>query len=62
MNDRLKKHLLDAADAVQAVLDFLGDADAAQHAANRLLRSAVVNGGQEALFSGCKRTVLVFVL
>lgn len=41
MNDRLNKHLLDAAEAAQAVLDFLGDADAAQYAANRLLRSAV---------------------
>lgn len=41
MTERLQKHLLDAAEAAQAVLDFLGDADAAQYAANRLLRSAV---------------------
>ncbi len=41
MNDRLQKHLLDAAEAGQAVLDFLGDADAACYAADRLLRSAV---------------------
>jgi uncharacterized protein with HEPN domain len=41
MNDRLQKHLLDAADAAQAVLDFIGDADASRYAADRLLRSAV---------------------
>ncbi len=41
MNDRLNKHLLDAAEAAQAVLDFLGDADAGQYAADHLLRSAV---------------------
>lgn len=41
MNDRLQKHLLDAAEAGQAVLDFLGEADAARYGADRLLRSAV---------------------
>lgn len=41
MSERLHKHLLDAADAAQAVLDFLGDTDGQGYAANRLLRSAV---------------------
>lgn len=41
MNERLHKHLLDAAEAAQAVLDFLGDADVDRYAADRLLRSAV---------------------
>jgi len=41
MNERLHKHLFDAAEGAQAVLDFLGDTDAAQYAANRLLRAAV---------------------
>jgi len=41
MNERLHKHLLDAAEAAQAVLDFLGDTDAAQYSASRLLRAAV---------------------
>jgi len=34
MNERLHKHLHDAAEAAQTVLEFLGDADAAQYAAN----------------------------
>ena len=41
MNARLQKHLLDAVEAGQAVLDFLGEADAVRYAADRLLRSAV---------------------
>ena len=41
MSERLHKHLLDAADAAQAVLDFLGDTDAPGYAASHLLRSAV---------------------
>lgn len=41
MTDRLQKHLLDAIEAAQAALEFIGDADAAQYASNRMLRSAV---------------------
>jgi len=41
MNERLHKHLFDAVDAAQAVLDFLGETDAQSYAADRLLRSAV---------------------
>lgn len=41
MNERLHKHLLDAADAAQAVLDFLGDSDVQAYEADRLRRSAV---------------------
>jgi uncharacterized protein with HEPN domain len=41
MTERLQKHLLDAAEAARAVLEFMGDADAGQYAANRMLRSAV---------------------
>jgi uncharacterized protein with HEPN domain len=41
MTERLQKHLLDALEAAQAVLEFVGDADAAQYASNRMLRSAV---------------------
>jgi len=41
MNERLHKHLHDAAEAAQTVLEFLGDADAAQYAANRMLKAAV---------------------
>jgi len=38
MNDRLHKHLLDAMQAAQAVLEFLGDADGVRYANDRLLR------------------------
>ena len=41
MNDSLRKHLLDAAQAAQAVLEFLGDADVLRYTNDRLLRSAV---------------------
>lgn len=41
MNERLQKHLLDALEAAQAALEFVGDTDAAHDASNRMLRSAV---------------------
>jgi uncharacterized protein with HEPN domain len=41
MTERLQKHLLDALEAAQDVLEFVGDADAAQYASNRMLRAAV---------------------
>lgn len=41
MTDRLQKHLLDAVDAAESVLEFMGTADLAQYSASRMLRSAV---------------------
>ena len=41
MNDQLKKHLLDAIQAAQTVLEFIGDADSARYCADRLLRAGV---------------------
>jgi uncharacterized protein with HEPN domain len=41
MTERSSKHLLDAVEAARAVLEFMGDVDAAGYSANRLLRSAV---------------------
>ena len=41
MNDSLNKHMLDAMQAAQAVLEFLGDADVLRYRKDRLLRSAV---------------------
>lgn len=41
MNNRLRKHLLDAMQAARAIIEFIGAADSARYASDRLLRSAV---------------------